>query len=150
MSSHAKPSLLDSYGSIGVAAARELAAAAISEATRQGWAMAVAVVDRAGDLVLFERIDDTQPGSIAIAQAKARAAARFKRATKVIEDAVSGGRTALLGIPDLVPLEGGIPLVLDGKVVGAIGVSGAASHQDGVCAQAGVDALAKAHAARGV
>lgn len=144
----AKPALLDGFGSIGADAARDVTAAAIAEGRRHGWEVAVAIVDRAGELVVFERIDDTQPGSIKIAQDKARAAARFRRSTKVFEDALTGGRQVILGLPDLVPLEGGIPLVIDGAVVGAIGVSGATSQQDGVCAQAGVEALAQACAGR--
>src|SRR5262249_27359789 len=118
-------------------------AAAIGEGTRQGWAVAVAIVDRAGELVVFERIDNTQPGSIQIAQDKARTAARFRRSTKVFEDALAGGRHVILGLSAILPLEGGIPLIVDGAVIGAIGVSGATSQQDGLCAQAGIDALAK-------
>jgi uncharacterized protein GlcG (DUF336 family) len=148
MPARAKPTLLDGYGSIGAEAAREVAVAAIAEGHRQGWAVAVAIVDRVGELVRFERIDNTQPVSIQIAQDKARTAARFRRSTKVFEDALAGGRQVILGLPDLLPLEGGIPLLVDAAVVGAIGVSGATSQQDGVCAQAGVDALTRACAAR--
>jgi len=143
MSDQAKSQLLTGYGSIGVEAARKVAAAAIAEGKKQGWNVAVAIVDAAGELVLFERIDDTQPASILISQAKARTAARFKRPSKALEDALAGGRQAILGMPDAVPIEGGVPLVLDGRIVGAIGVSGVTSQQDGVCAQAGVEALAQ-------
>jgi len=130
------------YGApIGVETARKLAQAAIAEGKKNGWAVAAAVVDPGGTLVYFERIDGTQNGSSEVAQAKARSAAAFKRPTKAFEEAVAGGRTAVLGLPGAIPLEGGIPLVVDGKIVGAIGVSGATSQQDGVCAKAGADLL---------
>ncbi|HMK72572.1 MAG TPA: heme-binding protein [Myxococcaceae bacterium] len=130
------------YGApIGVETARKLAQAAIAEGKKNGWAVAAAVVDPGGTLVYFERIDGTQSGSSEVAQAKARSAAAFKRPTKAFEEAVAGGRTAVLGLPGAIPLEGGIPLVVDGKIVGAIGVSGATSQQDGVCAKAGADLL---------
>jgi glc operon protein GlcG len=126
------------YGpAIALDAARRVAAAALAEAERNGWTVAVAVVDGAGDLVLFERMERTQAGSVEVAQQKARCAARFKRPTKEWEEALSGGRAAVLGIPGVLPLEGGVPL-LDraGAIVGAVGVSGALSGQDGQCAEA--------------
>jgi|SRR5215510_123768 len=141
-SAHAQ--LPNGYGaSISVEAARKLADTAIAEAKKNGWTVAAAIVDTAGDLVFFERIDGTQVGSVMVSQDKARAAVRFKRPTKAFEDALVGGRQAILGLPGAVPLEGGIPLVVDGKIVGAIGVSGATSQQDGVCAQAAADTLGK-------
>jgi len=100
-------------------------------------------LSRGHELVFFERIDNTQAGSIAVSQDKARTAARFKRPTKAFEDALAGGRQAILGLPGVTPLEGGLPLVIEGKIVGAIGVSGATSPQDGVCAQAAADTLGK-------
>ena len=134
-----------SYGpAIGVEIARTVAAAAIAEGKKNAWTVAVAIVDTAGDLVFFERIDHTQVGSVKVSQDKARSAARFKRPTKTFEDALAGGRQAILAIADLTPVEGGIPLVIDGKIVGAIGVSGATSQQDGICAQAGADTLGQA------
>lgn len=133
--------LLDQHGAIGVAAARKIAAAATAEAIRQGWSVAVSIVDVGGDLVFFERCDETQPASSQVSQDKARTAARFKRPTKAFEDALAGGRYAILGLAQVTPLEGGLPLLIEGKIVGAIGVSGVTSQQDGVCAQAGVDAL---------
>jgi len=140
----ARAQLPNGYGaSIGVETARKVAAAATAEGKKNGWTVAVAIVDQAGELVLFERIDNTQAGSVKVAQEKARTAARFKRPTKAFEEALVGGRQAILGLPDVVPLEGGIPLIIDGKIVGAIGVSGATSQQDGVCAQAGADTLGK-------
>ncbi len=138
------------YGpSIGVEAARKFAATATAEAKKNGWTVAVAVVDPAGDLVFFERMDSTQVASTKVAQDKARTAARFKRPTKAFEEALAGGRQAILGLPDVVPLEGGIPIVVEDRIVGAIGVSGATSQQDGVCAQAAVNAMGKARAAAG-
>jgi glc operon protein GlcG len=146
--SGARAQLPNGYGaSIGVETARKVAAAAIAEGKKNSWTVAVSIVDAAGDLVFFERIDNTQVGSVKVSQEKARTAARFKRPTKAFEDALSGGRQAILGLPDVVPIEGGIPLVIEGKIVGAIGVSGATSQQDGVCAQAGADTLGKAPAA---
>jgi glc operon protein GlcG len=132
------------YGSsIGVEAARKIAATAVAEARKNGWTVSVAVVDIAGDLLFFERMDQTQVASVQVSQEKARSAVRFKRPTKAFEEALAGGRQAILGLPGAVPLEGGIPLLVDNKIVGAIGVSGATSQQDGVCAQAAVNALAR-------
>jgi glc operon protein GlcG len=143
MSRPAGPQLPHAYGtSIGVETARRVAAAAIAEGKRAGWTVAVAIVDPGGDLVFFERIDDTQAAGSQLAHDKARTATRFKRSTKVLEDGLAAGRHAILGLPGAIPLEGGLPLVVDGKIIGAIGVSGATSQQDGVCAQAGVDQLA--------
>jgi glc operon protein GlcG len=137
--------LPNGYGqAISVETARKIAAAAAAEGRKNSWNVAVAIVDVAGELVFFERIDNTQAGSIVVAQEKARTAARFKRPTKAFEDALVGGRQAILGLPGVTPIEGGIPLLVDGKIVGAIGVSGATSAQDGQCAQAGVDSLGKA------
>jgi glc operon protein GlcG len=128
-------------GPLAVESARKLAAAAVAEARKSSWTIAVAIVDTDGELVFFERMDNTQSGSVHVAQEKARTAARFKRPTKAFEDALAGGRQAILGLPGVTPLEGGIPLVVDGKIVGAIGVSGMTSQQDGTCAQAAVDTL---------
>ena len=141
-SAHAQ--LPNGYGAaIGVETARKLAATAIAEGKKNGWTVAVAIVDTAGDLVFFERMDGTQVASTIVAQEKARTAVRFKRPSKAFEDALVGGRQAILSLPGAVPLEGGIPLVIEGKIVGAIGVSGATSPQDGICAQAAADTLGK-------
>lgn len=129
--------------SIDLETARKVAAAAAAEARKNGWLVAVAVVDTGGELVYFERADDGAIATSQIAQDKARTAARFKRSTKSFEEGITGGRTVLLGLPGVVPLEGGITLIAGGKIIGAIGVSGATSQQDGVCAQAGADALAR-------
>ena len=135
--------LTNPYGApIAAEAARKAVAAGLAEGRKNGWFVAVAVVDGGGALVAFERIDGTHAASSNVALEKARTAAGFRRPTKAFEDAIAGGRTALLGLPGAVPIEGGVPIVLDGKIVGAIGVSGATSQQDGVCAKAGVDAIA--------
>jgi len=140
----ARAQLPNGYGaSISVETARKIAATAAAEGKKNGWNVAVAIVDTAGDLVYFERADATQAGSVIVSQEKARTAARFKRPSKAFEDALVGGRQAILSLPGVTPVEGGIPLVIDGKIVGAIGVSGATSQQDGVCAQAGADTLGK-------
>jgi uncharacterized protein GlcG (DUF336 family) len=133
-----------SYGpNISVETAKKIAAPAIAEARKNNWNMAIAIVDTAGDLVYFEKMDDTQVGSVQIAQAKARSAARFKRATKVFQDGLAAGGVGLrlLALNGAVPVEGGIPLVVNGRIVGAIGASGGTSEQDGVVAQAGASAL---------
>lgn len=124
-----------------LAAAKAMAAAAERFAVARGWTIAVAVVDGAGGLILFHCLEDTQPGSQDIAVLKARTAARLHRSTKALEDGVSGGRPALLTLPDVVALEGGVPIRVDGRVVGAIGVSGMGSAQDGEVAAAGLAAL---------
>jgi glc operon protein GlcG len=123
--------------------AKQVAAAAAAEAAANKWTVVVAIIDEGGNLMYLERADDTQIGSIQVAQEKARSAVAFKRPTKVFEDAVAGGRTAILKLPGAMPVEGGIPLMLNGRVAGAIGVSGVTSQQDGQIAKAGVDALAK-------
>ncbi|HVP67126.1 MAG TPA: heme-binding protein [Anaeromyxobacteraceae bacterium] len=129
------------YGApVGVETARKAASGALAEARKNGWTVAAAVVDTGGVLVYFERIDGTQNGSSEVAIDKARSAAAFKRPTKAFEDLVAGGKTNYLRLTGAVPIEGGIPLVVEGRVIGAIGVSGATSAQDGACARAGADA----------
>jgi glc operon protein GlcG len=122
--------------------ARRVAAAAAQEAERNGWSVVIAIVDDAGLLVYLERLDGTQPASCDIAQHKARAAALFRRPTKALEETVASGRVALLSLPHITPVEGGLPLLHEGQAVGAIGVSGVQSFQDGLVAKAGADALA--------
>jgi glc operon protein GlcG len=105
--------------------------------------MAVAVVDPNGTLIFYEKMDNTQIGSAEVSIAKARSAAQFKRPTKAFQDALASGGAGLriLGLPGAVPVEGGIPLISDGKILGAIGVSGGTSEQDGQCAQAGAGTI---------
>jgi len=137
------------YGvSINLETAKKVAAAAIAEARKNNWTMAVAITDAAGDLIYFEKIDATQTGSVKVSMNKARSAALFKRPTKAFQDVLAAGGEGLrvLGLEGAVPVEGGLPLLMDGKIVGAIGVSGGTSQQDGVSAKAGADALpAPAH-----
>jgi len=132
------------YGAaISADAAKKIAAAAIAEARKNNWAMAVAVVDPAGYLVYFERMQDTQLGSVEIAIEKAKSAALFRRPTKSFQDTVAGGGQGLriLGLTGAVPVEGGIPIIVDGKLIGAVGASGGSSDQDGRTAQAGAGAM---------
>jgi uncharacterized protein GlcG (DUF336 family) len=132
------------YGpAISLEMAKKVAAPALAEAAKNGWTMAVAIVDPGGNLVYYEKMDNTQLGSAHASVEKARTAATFKRPTKAFQDAVAAGGEGLrvLGLPGAVPLEGGIPLVVDGKIVGAIGVSGGASAQDGQCAKAGAESV---------
>ena len=124
-------------------AAKQIAAAAEKEAAGSKLTMVIAILDDGGNLIYLERMNETQIGSIEVAQQKARSAVSFKRPTKVFEDAVVGGRNAILKLPGAMPVEGGLPLTVDGKIIGAIGCSGGTSQQDGVVAKAGVDALAK-------
>jgi glc operon protein GlcG len=123
--------------------AKRVAVPALAEARRNNWAMAVAIVDTAGDLVYFEKMDATQNGSVDVAIDKARSAARFKRPTKAFQDTLAQGGDGwrVLRLKGAVPIEGGVPVVVDGKIVGAIGVSGGTSPQDGQCANAGAGAL---------
>jgi len=117
-------------------------AVALQEATKNNWTMAIAIVDAGGNLVLFKRMDNTQLGSIEVAKAKATTANNFKRPTKVLEDAVAGGGIGLrlLSIQGVATLEGGELITKNGKIIGAIGVSGAQSTQDGQVARAGAGA----------
>jgi glc operon protein GlcG len=133
------------YGtSVNHEQARKALAAAVVEARKQNLPMAIAVVDTAGQLMAFERMDNTQIGSIGVAQDKAVSAAIFRRSTKVFQDAVAGGGAGLrvLTLRGANAVEGGIPLTADGKIIGAIGVSGGSAEQDGVVAKAGLDGLA--------
>jgi uncharacterized protein GlcG (DUF336 family) len=128
---------------VSLETAKKVAAPAIAEATKNNWTVAVAVVDPAGNLVYFEKMDNTQLGSANVAVDKARTAALFKRPSKAFQDALAAGGDSvrILRLQGVVPVEGGIPLVVDGKIIGAIGVSGATSAQDAQCAKAGADTL---------
>ena len=135
--------LTNPYGVITLDSAKKAAGPALAGARKNNWMMAVAVVDSAGHLVYFEKMDGTQNGSVTVAIAKARSAALFRRPTKAFQDTLAAGGDGLriLGLKNAVPVEGGIPLVIDDKLVGAIGVSGGTSQQDGQCGQAGANAL---------
>jgi len=131
------------YGApIGVADAKKAADAAVAEVAKVGSAPdAIAIVDHGGFLIYFERMDNTQLGSVEIAIEKARSAALFRRPSKVFEDALAGGRNAILALHGAVPLDGGVPIISGGKLVGAIGASGGTTQQDGQVAKAGADAI---------
>lgn len=132
------------YGTpMTVESAKRAAAAALGEARKNGWFMAVAVVDPAGDLVYFEKMDNVQNASPTVAIEKATSAAIYKRPTKVFLDAlaVGGQGWRTLALNGAIPVGGGIPLVVDGKIIGAIGLSGGAGDQDSRCAEARAAAL---------
>ena len=134
----------NAYGPpISLENAKKVAAPAIAEAAKNNWAVAVAIVDPSGNLVYYEKMDNTQLGSARIAVEKAATAAKFKRPTQAFQDALAKGAENLriLTLSGVVAAEGGIPLVMDGKIVGAIGVSGMTSAQDNQCAKAGADSL---------
>jgi len=116
-------------------------AAARAEARKNGWAVSIAVVDPAGELVAFLRLDGAPYSSIDIARAKARTAARFRRPTRALDSALAAGRTPILSLDGVTAVEGGVPITLNGEVVGAVGVSGVTSVQDGQVAQAGAAAV---------
>jgi uncharacterized protein GlcG (DUF336 family) len=132
---------LPSKKSLTLDVARKIAAAAEKHARDNQWNVCIAIVDDGGHLIYFQRMDGTQHGSVLVSQRKAETAIAFKRPSKVFEEGVAGGRNVLLALPGAVPLEGGLPLVVDGQMVGAIGVSGVTAQQDGMIAQAGVDSL---------
>ncbi len=126
-----------SYGAdIGIEAAKKVAAGAIAECTKNSWRVAVAVTDTHGKLVYFEKMDDTQ-----IAIAKASGAATFRRPTRVFAEGIAKGGTALTTLPGVIGSPGGNPIVVGGKIIGAVGVSGVTGDQDEQCAKAGVSAL---------
>jgi glc operon protein GlcG len=121
--------------------AQHIAQAARTEAKKNGWTMVISVVDDGGHLIYLEKMDGTQLGSVQVAQDKARTAVLFKRPSKALEEAVAGGRTVVLKLGDSTPIEGGIPIMAGTELIGAIGVSGANSPQDGQVAAAGLAAL---------
>ncbi|CAN5876790.1 heme-binding protein [soil metagenome] len=125
-----------------LSAARQVAAAGEAVAQQNQWNVVIAIVDDGGHLLYLQRMDDVQTASVEVAQQKARSAAAFRRPTKVFADRLSEGGTALMALPSMMPIEGGVPLVIEGRTIGAIGVSGVTAQQDGIIAQAGVDALA--------
>jgi glc operon protein GlcG len=127
---------------IGLEAAKKVMAAAEAEAAKNNWGMAITILDSTGHVVMLHRMDNTQFGSIAVSGDKARSALYYRRPTKVFEDLVAQGGLGLrtLNLRDASPLEGGLPLIVDSKIVGAIGVSGALSTQDGQVAKAGAAA----------
>ena len=132
------------YGlSVTTDAAKKAAAAAIAEAHKNNWLMAVAVVDTGGYLVYFEKMQDAQTGSVELAIEKAKTAALFRRPTKTFQDNVAAGGEGLrlLRLTGAIPIDGGVPMIVGGKLIGAVGASGGSSDQDGRVAQAGASAL---------
>jgi len=126
-------------------AAKRVMAAAELEAAKNSWQVAVTILDSGGNLVMFHKFDNTQLQSIGASEGKARTSLFFKRPSKALDDAIAAGGAGmrLLAVKDITPLEGGLPILLDGKIIGAIGVSGALSSQDAQIAKAGAEALAK-------
>ena len=143
MSNTAAPRPMEYGAPISLERAKGVMAAAEAEARANDWPMVIAIVDSGGHLVMLHRRDDVQLSSIEISQGEAKTSLMFKRPSKVLDDAISSGGPGLrfLALKDIVPLEGGLPLLLDGKIVGAIGVSGVLSAQDAQIARAGLDAL---------
>ena len=145
LTAHAQAPAVPQYGAnVNLEQARKAVAGALAEARKMGIPMAVAVVDNAGMLVAYERMDNTQTGSVLVSQDKASSAALFRRPTKAFQDVVAGGGAGLriLMLRGANAVEGGIPLVVDGRIIGGIGVSGGSREQDGVVAKAGQDAMA--------
>lgn len=123
-------------------AVKRIAAAADAEAARNNWKVVIVIVDASGQLMYLQRHDDVQLGSLQIAQAKARTAALYRRPTKVWADRLAGENGSIvLTFPDVIPLEGGLPIIVQGYTIGAVGVSGVISQQDAQIAQAGISAL---------
>ena len=120
---------------------RKVCAAAQQEARRNNWNVAIAILDDGGHLLHFERMDGATPANAAIAVEKGRTAAMSRRSSGKWEEFVKGGRTAMLKMPGILPVQGGLPIVVDKTCVGGIGISGVQSHEDEQIAQAGIDAL---------
>ena len=129
---------------IGLEAAKKAMAAAEAEALKNNWPMAIAILDSTGHIVMLHRLDNTQYGSIRVAEDKAHTALDFRRPSKVFEDLVAQGGIGMrtLGLRGATPLEGGVPIIADGKIIGAVGVSGATAQQDGQVAKIGADTAA--------
>ena len=125
--------------------AKIVVAAAEAEAIKNKWPVAIVIADSGGNTVLLHKLDNTQHLSVKIAERKAKTAVNLRRPTKLLQEAVAKGGAALrlLAVDGLLPLEGGIPIIVDGKIIGGIGVSGVTSAQDAEAGQAGIDALLK-------
>jgi glc operon protein GlcG len=132
------------YGTpIALDAAKKVALAAAAEARKNNWNMAIAIVDTGGHLVYFEKMDNTQIGSVNVAIEKARSAALFRRPTKVFQDGVAAGGEGLrfLRLEGALPIDGGVPIIVGGRIIGGIGISGGSGEQDGQVARAGADSV---------
>lgn len=125
--------------------AKKAMSAAELEAAKNSWQVAITILDSGGNMVMFHKFDNAQLSSVTISEGKARTALTFKRPSKALDDAIAAGGAGmrLLALKDITPLEGGMPITIDGKIVGAIGVSGALSSQDTQVAKAGVEAAGK-------
>ncbi|MCG6191908.1 heme-binding protein [Leptospira sp. FAT2] len=143
IASQSQPSFPDYGNPVRLDLAKKIVLKAQNEAKKNGWKMVFSVVDSGGNLILLERMDGAQFGSIDISQGKAKCANNFRRPTKSIEDAIAAGGVGLriLGLPGVYPLEGGELILIDGKIAGAIGVSGGTSSQDGQAARSGLEAV---------
>jgi uncharacterized protein GlcG (DUF336 family) len=126
---------------LSLAAAKKMAAAAEAEAAKNNWTMVISVLDDGGNLILLERMDGTQLGSIEVSQGKARTALQFKRPTKAFQDLIDKDQQHLITLGHITGVQGGLPIMSEGKIVGSIGASGGTSAQDEQCAQAGLNAL---------
>lgn len=130
------------YGTaVSLETAKKIGVLALAEARKNNWNVAIAVVDNHGTLVYYEMMDDTQTASANVAIEKAKTSATYRRATKEFEDGIAGGRNAILGLPGVTPVEGGLPIVVGGKMMGAVGVSGVTSGQDAQIARAGLEGV---------
>ncbi len=139
---HAQQPLPEYGPSITIEQAKQAMVAAEVEAKKHNWPVAISIVDTHGFLVMFEKLDQTQLGSVELSLEKAKTSALYRRPTKVFEDLIAeGGRNMRLTRHPAMIIEGGIPITVEGKIVGAIGVSGVKSDEDAVVAQAGADAL---------
>lgn len=136
------PAQLADKKALTLEAAKKIAVAAEAEAKKNSWNVVIAIVDDGGHLIYLQRMDGTQTGSVDVAIKKAQTAINFKRPTKVFEDAVAGGRQVILALHGALPIEGGVPVTVGGQIIGAIGVSGVKSTEDGQIAKAGADAAA--------
>lgn len=122
--------------------AKRMMAAAEAEARKNNWNVAIAILDGGGHLIIFQKLDGTQPGSVKIAMGKATTALNFKRPTKMIEE-LAGTRPVFLALDGITPLQGGLPVIVDDQLIGAVGVSGVKSSEDEQVAQAALNALTK-------
>ena len=134
---------LENRSTLTLATAKYIAAQAETVAQENHWNVVVTIVDDGANLLYLQRMDGTQLGSIDVAIAKAISAIKYRRPTKAFEDSLVGGRQAVVTLPDAMPVNGGLPLVYNNEIVGAIGVSGVQPDQDAIIAQAGVDCLAR-------
>lgn len=141
--SHAQQLKLASKPVLTLEVSKAVAKAAAEYANKNNWNVVIAIIDDGGHLLYLERMDGVQTASIEIAIQKAKTSTGFKRKSKVFQDGVKGGRTELVALPVGIPFEGGVPLMWDGHMIGAIGISGVTAEQDGMIAEAGANSLTK-------